>query len=286
MITIKKTLCVDATAVLKDTLGTTISTTPIASGASADITAPDGTAQNSDATYSVLVPSGSTVIMPNINFTDSDGITTSVPSNKDITATLCGGGASISTATLMRTGATTSYRTGDDADRSSEGRATDFFTLAENNPFGNTDRFTDELGTQTYADDIVIDWSTFNGSTVLGYYRIRGTYNDLAWNDAIDNSLLFTKGTYTTGWRLPNISELVSLVNYSGVRPIDYAPFSFTSNLIFWSSTTVSSLTTSAYVFSNLTNFAYVTQRIKTNTAIGYRAIPCRTFTVTGTTLT
>ena len=276
----------DSTAVLKNTLGTTLITETIPAQASEDITAPDATVENSDATYSVLVPSGSTVIMPNINFTDSDGITTSVPSNKDITATLCGGGASISTATLMRTGATTSYRTGDDADRSSEGRATDFFTLAENNPFGNTDRFTDELGTQTYADDIVIDWSTYNGATVLGYYRIRGTYNDLAWNDAIDNSLLFTKGTYTTGWRLPNFAELVSLVNYSGVRPIDYAPFNFTSNLNFWSSTTVESSTTSAYVFSNNTNFSYVTQRIKTNTSTSYRAIPCRTFTVTGTTLT
>ena len=286
MITIKKTLCVDATAVLKDTLGTTISTTPIASGASADITAPDGTAENSDATYSVLVPSGSTVIMPNINFTDSDGITTSVPSNKDITATLCGGGASISTATLMRTGATTSYRTGDDSDTSSEGRATDFFTLAELSPFSNYDRFTDELGTQTYADDIVIDWSTFNGSTVLGFYRIRGTYSDLYWDDAIDNSLLFTKGTYTSGWRLPNIAEFASLVNYSSVTPIGYAPFNFTANLYFWSSTTDSNTTTNAYYFLNVTSFGYVGRRIKTNTSIAWRAIPCRTFTVTGTVLT
>tara|TARA_R110000772_G_scaffold123755_4_gene230148 strand:- start:4 stop:864 length:861 start_codon:yes stop_codon:yes gene_type:complete len=286
MITIKKTLCVDATAVLKDTLGATISTTPIASGASEDITAPDGTAENSDATYSVLVPSGATVIMPDINFTDSDGITTSVPSNKDITATLCGGGASISTATLMRTGATTSYRTGDDVDRSSESRATDFFTLAENNPFGNTDRFTDELGTQTYADDIVIDWSTYNGSTVLGWYRIRGTYSDLSWDDAIDNSLLFTKGTFTTGWRLPNFAEFVSLVNYSGVRALEYAPFNFTGNLNFWSSTTVATSTTTAYVFQNYTALSYVISRIKTNTSSSYRAIPCRTFTVTGTILT
>ena len=68
MITIKKTLCVDATAVLKDTLGTTISTTPIASGASADITAPDGTAENSDATYSVLVPSGGALVLPDTTY--------------------------------------------------------------------------------------------------------------------------------------------------------------------------------------------------------------------------
>ena len=286
MITIKKTLCVDATAVLKDTLGTTISTTPIASGASADITAPDGTAENSDATYSVLVPSGSTVIMPDINFTDSDGITTSVPSNKDITATLCGGGASISTATLIGTGTTVSFRTGDDVDRNSESRATDFFTLAELNPFSNYDRFTDEIGTQTYADDIVIDWSPYNGSTVLGFYRIRGTYNDVSWDDAIDNSLLFTKGSYISGWRLPNFAEFVSLVNYSAVSPIGYAPFNFTANASYWSSTTVQSSTTTAYAFHNRTTFAYVTSRGKANTSIGWRAIPCRTFTVTGTILT
>ena len=276
----------DSTAVLKNTLGTTLITETILAQASEDIIAPDGTAENSDATYSVLVPSGATVIMPDINFTDSDGITTSVPSNKDITATLCGGGASISTATLMRTGATTSYRTGDDLDTSSEGRATDFFTLAELNPFSNYDRFTDELGTQTYADDIVIDWSTFNGATVLGYYRVRGTYSDIPWNDAIDNSLLFTKGSYTSGWRLPNFAEFVSLVNYSGVRPIDYAPFNFTSNLNFWTSTTVATSTTTAYVLQNYTALSYVISRIKTNTSIGYRAIPCRTFTVTGTILT
>ena len=42
------------------------------------------------------------------------------------------------------------------------GRATDFFTLATNNPFGNTNRFTDELGGSTYANNIVIDWSTYD----------------------------------------------------------------------------------------------------------------------------
>jgi len=196
-----------------------------------------------------------------------------------------GGGASISTATLMQTGATTSYRTGDDSDTSSEGRATDFFTLAELSPLGNYDRFTDELGTQTYADDIVIDWSTFNGSTVLGYYRLRGAYSDISWNSAIDNSLLFTKGTYTTGWRLPNIDELYSLKNSNSINPLNYAPFSFAANLNFWTSTTNAATTGNAMVLFNR-HFGMITDRVKTNTSASYRAIPCRTFTVTGTVLT
>ena len=58
-----------------------------------------------------------------------------------------------STATLMKTGQTTSYRTGDDGDLEA-GRNVDFTTLAENNPFGNTNRFTDELGGQTYTKNI------------------------------------------------------------------------------------------------------------------------------------
>jgi hypothetical protein len=120
-----------------------------------------------------------------------------------------GGGAPVG-ATLMKTGQTTSYRTGDDGDLQI-GRATDFFTLASNNPFGKLDRFTDELGGQTYTNDIVIDWSTYDGSTVLGYYRISNGVN-INWNDAIDNSLLVSIGTFTTGWRLPNIKELYNLI--------------------------------------------------------------------------
>ena len=72
-------------------------------------------------------------------------------------------------ATLMKTGQTTSYRTGDDGDIEA-GRATSFSVLSANNPFGNTNRFTDELGGTTYANNIVIDWSTYNGTTVLGWY--------------------------------------------------------------------------------------------------------------------
>jgi hypothetical protein len=195
-----------------------------------------------------------------------------------------GGGAPVG-ATLMRTGQTTVYRTGDDVDTSAEGRATDFFTLASNNPFGNTDRFTDELGGQTYTDNIVIDWSTYDGATVLGYYRLRGTYLDVTWNNAIDNSLLFSIGLFTSGWRLPNINELLNLKNSNAIRPLDYAPFNFSAATIFWTSTTNPATTANALTFEN-TNNQMVRDRIKTNTLSSYRAIPVRTFTVTGTTLT
>ena len=112
-------------------------------------------------------------------------------------------------ATLMKTGQTTSYRTGDDGDIEA-GRATSFSVLASNNPFGNTNRFTDELGGQTYTKNIVIDWSTYNGSTVLGYYRVvSGT--DVVWNTAIDSALALSVVGFTSGWRLPNKREMENI---------------------------------------------------------------------------
>jgi len=93
------------------------------------------------------------------------------------------------TAKLMKTGQTTSYITGDDGDIEA-GRNTDFTTLAENNVFGNTNRFTDELGTQTYTNNIVIDWSTYDGSTILGWYRVNNGI-DINWAGAIAGALAF-----------------------------------------------------------------------------------------------
>jgi hypothetical protein len=175
----------------------------------------------------------------------------------------------------MKTGQTTSYRTGDDGDLE-RGRNVSFTVLAENNPFGNTNRFTDELGGQTYTNNIVIDWSTYDGATVLGWRRtLNGS--SVGWAVAIDNSLLVSIGTFTTGWRLPNIAELFSILNFSQIgNMLNYSPYNITSTL--WSST---GLTTSAYyIFTNNNN--YVQYSAKTNV---YNFISCRTFTVTGTTL-
>jgi hypothetical protein len=190
-------------------------------------------------------------------------------------------------ATLMKTGQTTSYRTGDDGDIEA-GRATSFFILASNNPFGNTNRFTSELGTQTYTNSIVIDWSTYNGSTVLGYSRNSHVDNLVTWNQAIDNALAYSISSYTSGWRLPNLLELMNICFYGNSGgstnqvyqyPVPYTNVFNISSNVFWASTTLGS-STSAFVLGTSNSEVYPFP--KTNNR---RALYCRTFTVTGTTL-
>lgn len=188
-------------------------------------------------------------------------------------------GTQLSTATILKTGQTISYRTGDDGDIEA-GRDINFFTLNENNPFGTDKRFTDELGTLVYANNIVIDWSTYNGTTVLGYRRTLSP-TAVNWNDAVDGALAVSIGSYTSGWRLTNIREIMNLCYFEGLsylNYIDYAPFNITSAL--WSSTALST-------YGGLYSWQLL------QTSIGYSPnntltyyIPCRTFTVTGTTLT
>jgi hypothetical protein len=217
-------------------------------------------------TIDVQVTDGTNPVTPDDVTVVGNTVTIEVPA---------AGGAPVG-ATLMKTGQTTSYRTGDDGDIEA-GRATNFTTLASNNPFGNTNRFTDELGGQTYTNNIVIDWSTYDGATVLGYRRT--ATNSKNWNQSIDECLLVSIGTFTSGWRLPNIYELFSITNYSLSQGCNYPPFNLL-NTNLWSATTDTNLTTRAIIRNFLLS---VGVSAKTD-VLSY--IPCRTFTVTGTTLT
>lgn len=238
----------------------------------------DATVENSDLSYQSPIASGDTLVLRDINFTDSDGTTTQVPSVTDIVATACV--AIPIGAKLMKTGQTTSYRTGDDGDLES-GRATSFTVLASNNPFGNTKRFTDELGGQIYTNNIVIDWSTFDGSTVLGLERIaNGNFN---WNTNIDNAISHSVGIFTTGWRLPNIREIESFALMSSVysTSLNYPPLNLSTPGYYHCSTSYrTSPSANTYTFNNLTGQSDV--NAKANSANSFRV---RTFTVTGTTL-
>jgi hypothetical protein len=150
------------------------------------------------------------------------------------------------TAALIKTGQTVSYQSGDDGDFEA-GRETSFLVLSENNPFGNTNRFTDLVGGQTYAANIVIDWSTFEKSTgkVLMWERTRqGIVN---WTTAVTNSRALTYNGWTN-WRLPNVTEGLSLFNYGVLsNPLNYSPF--TTNALdgyYWTGTTNPSNTVTA----------------------------------------
>jgi len=194
----------------------------------------------------------------------------------------------LKSSTLMPSGQTTVYRTGDDADTSSEGRATDFFTLntapvhADGSATANTttNRFTDELGGQTYTNDIVIDWSTYDNvaETVLGYRRTLSG-STLLWNDAIDGALTVSIGSFSTGWRLPNFMELNNICCFENNGRFNYAPFNLTVSEI-WSSTTNPGSSSQAYAFQSLNTIL----RGKTSSLPDY--LPVRTFTVSGTSLT
>jgi hypothetical protein len=272
----------DSTAVLKTSGGATISTTSIKAEESEDITAPDTDIEVNGVSEGSVV-AGSTV---DIQLSDSLGVVTPISvtqTGNDFSVVLPDAPPAPVGATLMKTGQTTSYQTGDDGDLEA-GRATDFFTLASNNPFGNTNRFTDELGGQTYTNNIVIDWSTYNGSTVLGYRRTLNAVN-LNWNDAINQALAVSIGTFTSGWRLPNIREIANIINYETTsgNALNYSPLNIVTQLNVWSSTTYKLNTLNALFLGD--TFSGSISNVAKSIALG-RVLPVRTFTVTGTTLT
>jgi len=181
-----------------------------------------------------------------------------------------------STAQLMKTGQTTSYATGDDGDLERR-RNVSFTVLAENNPFGNTNRFTDELGTQTYTKNIVIDWSTYDGATVLGWRR---TTTISPWAGAVSGALLVSIPPFTTGWRLPNVMEYLSIFNWQLTARLNYSPFNLASNQYHTSNTDMTTTANNLYVWTG--HFSPILSASKsTNNAF----LVCRNFTVTGTTL-
>lgn len=136
-----------------------------------------------------------------------------------------------------KSGQITSYRTGDDGDFE-YGRGVSFTGLTCNNPFNNSNRFTDQSGGQTYSDDIVVDWLTG-----LMWYRIPASGG---WSTAIDGANAATTGGYTD-WFLPNLPQLVGICNYSVSIMTNYVPFNIDiTGTALWTSTTQPSATVNA----------------------------------------
>jgi len=205
-----------------------------------------------------------------------------------------GGGGSTPTpigASLMKTGQTVSYRTGDDGDLG-RGRASDFFTLSSNNPFGNNKRFTGitggyqiggvnynkDGGTTTAAlafpNDIVLNWSTFNGTNVLGIRRT------ISYDTYLNTETAYASlniGGYT-GWVIPNLNELLDFAFKIG-SSFNYNPLNVSTITTFYCSTLLSA--SAVHIISNV--FFDVTSGL---ISVTRACFPLRVFTVTGTTLT
>ena len=241
-------------------------------------------------------PQGTISSSSSIDINVTDGVDPVTPDSVTITGNTIeievpAGGTPTSvlkSSTIIKTDQNTSYRTGDDGDLK-EGRVTDFYTLNtipvhdDGTATANTttNRFTDELGVQTYTNDIVIDWSTYDNvaETVLGYTR-NFVANGLNWNDSIDACLVYSVGSYTSGWKMPNIRELIHIKSID--NGMTYSPFNLTSSVVIFSSTN-DSTTCSIAGSSAGTNFSGQSNKTTTTSR---RAIAVRTFTVSGTSLT
>jgi hypothetical protein len=201
----------------------------------------DANVQNSDASYNVNVVSGGALVVPDetITINSASFITKASVKTQDILlkdvsgntitpVSLVSNTISILDAVVIKgckpiqSGQTTSYASNDDG-ATQRGRLTSFSVLPYNNPFGNTNRFTDTLGGQTYANKIVMDWSTWIGTKVLGFVPVESNIlPNQNWTDWNVNSP-YTIGTYG-GFYTANIQEVYPLIN-SSVAPLQYAPF-------------------------------------------------------------
>jgi hypothetical protein len=106
----------------------------------------------------------------------------------------------------------------------------DFFTLKNNNVFGNTDRFTALDGTQSYVNNYMI----CNHMGIGVYTAIQGAATFLEALAAAESSTLLGY----TNWHVTPIATLFKLANLSeNVRPLAYAPLSRNVNTTILTST-------------------------------------------------
>jgi len=134
---------------------------------------------------------------------------------------------------LPKTGQTTSYRTGDDGD------------LKKGYP-KEPPRFKDN-GDGTITDNATGLMWVKDPSQLGGVWGTPGNPSDMTWNNAIDNCLALDYAGHND-WRLPNIKELMSIVDYGTWLPsIDVVFFPNTAWSYYWSSTTAFPSTGSAW---------------------------------------
>jgi len=124
---------------------------------------------------------------------------------------------------LPKTGQTTSYRDGDDGD------------FEKGYPKAPP-RFKDN-GDGTVTDNATGLMWVKDPSQLGGVWGTPGNPSDMDWFDAIDNSEALDYAGHSD-WRLPNIVELGSIVNWSQTNPATYPTYFPNTQNLYWSSTT------------------------------------------------
>ena len=210
----------DATQIIEDSDGNELYSNTIPAGDTETQIITDATVTNSDASYNANILAQGSLILPDVTNTDSDGTPIATPAQTPFVCTPCVPTKSLD---VNKTGADTSYRTNDDG-QLKLGREVDFLNLDYTNPFGNSNRFTDDLGVQAYASDVVVDWSTFNGTNVLCYYRVEHGLGNFAFH--CDNQP-YTRNSID-GWYITNAKQLINICNFSMSRNLlNYPPFNY-----------------------------------------------------------
>jgi hypothetical protein len=290
---------------LVDDLGNPIDATYNGTEIVVALSCADARVSNSDDSYDVNVVSGGDLELPDENITLNGGAFLTKPSVKDQDIELVdtsdtpitpdsvvgnkivvdtSAGCSSKGLMPLQSGQTTSYATNDDGDLQ-RGRLVDFNTLPYNNGFANTNRFTDELGGQTFTNNIIIDWSTWDGGTdVLGYILSINSDSNTSqqtWTTWMSGQPYTTDGF--GDWYVVNVAELNTLLNWSYGSGLDGYPFNnpTSGDGNFWTSTTLASNTNNA-LYKNRNTFE-IRQTTKGNTN---NAMWVRTFTWNGASLT
>lgn len=178
-----------------------------------------------------------------------------------------------SSAELMKTGQTTSYTTNDDGD-TEKGRS--LTVLSSNNPFGNSNRFTDILGGSTYSNNWVLDWSTYNGSTVLGYVKNPHTLTGDSWANSMAFCTSYSLGGFS-GCRNANELELRNIQSRTLTGWFNYSPFNIPNGFFFHTSNTLPE-NTALEIYCNYQNYLF--QSFSKATNAGIKPFPVRNFTL------
>ena len=217
-------LCPDFEYTITDADSNVLYTGDIISGDSLVQLISSATVTNSLSTVLATILAQGTIELADVDNIDSDGSTVPTPAGVAFTCT-----PSISSVGMkpLKTGWVTPQFTDDDGTLQ-RGRLVNFFTLSSNNIFGTTERFTDTLGVQIYANDVIVDHSTDESGEILCYSR-------LLENNRID--LLFDGQPYTrglkSGWYMSNITETYNVQYWQdAAQRLDYAPFNISSKFL------------------------------------------------------